>query len=482
MNRRQFLRRSAALALGYHFIPELGSRALNLFAAKVGLSAGQLKNLVQRLEGGVVLPNSPSYARARQSRINKRIDIFPAVIALCGSTADVLHCVDWAVTEKVDLKIRSGGHCFEGFSLGPGLVIDLENLNKIEVNPVKQTAVIEAGTRLGRVYDELGKHGLALPLGSCPWVGMGGLTTGGGYGMTSRTFGLTCDHLASVAMVTASRELKSYPDLLWASQGGGGGSFGVVTSFTFKDLKPVDDVCTYAVQWKEKDSVQAFLAWQAWAPFVDAALTSAFTIGANGSCSSGGNFFGSSDQLAQILKPLSGIGGRQPTISRKKFLEALAPDRDVKAPSPSCFKAKSDFAKKPLDKSSVTQWFRELKQIPKGGSGSILIDSYGGAINSIPSDATAFCHREGTLFHAQSVFEWSRREDSDRMLLWIRKFYDAMRPSFSGEAYVNYCDLDLADWGRAYFGGNLERLRQIKKKYDPQNIFSHAQSIPPAET
>jgi FAD/FMN-containing dehydrogenase len=214
------------------------------------------------LPGGLVLPGDSGYALASQS-YNPRFDGHrPAAVARCTSVADVQRCVEVARDAGMPIAARSGGHSYAGYSTPDnGLVLDLRGMATVEVDG--GTAVVGAGARLMEVYAALAGAGRALPAGSCPTVGVAGLTLGGGIGVTARKYGLTCDKLTAVQIVTADGEQRTVDggDLLWALKGGGGGNFGVVTSFTFA-TEPAPDITVFALEYPAGSTADVVGAWQ----------------------------------------------------------------------------------------------------------------------------------------------------------------------------------------------------------------------------
>ena len=235
------------------------------------------------LTGCVIWPRNPDYEEARGD-FNSRLSRFPAAIVICDDARDVQHAIRWAREEGVPLSARSGGHSYEAFSvLDKGLVVDLGGLNAVDIDRQRSEAIVGAGVRLGDLYRRLGDDGLTLSAGTCPSVGIAGLTLGGGFGFLSRQDGLTCDNLLAVDLVAADGALlhvsaQEQPDLFWALRGGGGGNFGIVTSFTFRPLRTIGDVALFRVTWPWDEVAEVFDAWQHWAPFVDERLVAEFHV------------------------------------------------------------------------------------------------------------------------------------------------------------------------------------------------------------
>lgn len=226
--------------------------------------------LAKRMTGEVVLPAHSHYAEACKL-FNPRYDsIRPEGLALCQSAADVSECIAFARRHHLPIAPRSGGHSYAGWSTGPGIVVDVSRMKSVSVDAAAKTVTVGAGARLVDIHDHLAPFKLTIPMGSCPTVGIAGLTLGGGISMVSRQFGLTCDNLLSVDVVTANGRAHTCnahrnPDLFWACRGGGGANFGIATSFTYR-AHPAPDVTQQELEWPWSDAPAVVKAWQSWAP------------------------------------------------------------------------------------------------------------------------------------------------------------------------------------------------------------------------
>jgi FAD/FMN-containing dehydrogenase len=228
------------------------------------------------VSGRVIRPQDPDYGEARWD-FNTRVSRFPAAIVICAETRDVQNAIRWARQQDYPLRARAGGHSYEAFStVDDGLVVDLGGLSEVSVDARRGEVRVGAGVRLGDLYRHLWEHRLALSAGTCPSVGIAGLTLGGGFGFLSRQDGLTCDNLLAVDLVDADGAVlrasdQEHPELFWALRGGGGGNFGIATSFTFR-MRSIGDVALYSVTWPWDDVADVLDTWQRWAPFVDERL------------------------------------------------------------------------------------------------------------------------------------------------------------------------------------------------------------------
>jgi FAD/FMN-containing dehydrogenase len=484
LDRRDLLERGARLALAGGSLAALPAWTRPAAAAP----APRLAELVRALDGELVTRGAPGYAEARVLFDTRYDSVRPLAIAFCEGVEDIQRSLRWARKYGVRIAARSGGHSYGGYSTAEGgLVVDVSRMAGIRVNRANGTAAIGAGARLGDVYERLAQAGVTIPAGSCQTVGIAGLSLGGGVGFASRLFGLTCDNVRRLTIVTADGRARSCDaahdaDLFWACRGGGGGNFGVVAGFTFR-IHPVGTVTTYRIRWPWTDARAAVAAWQSFAPHAPHGHFSVLALGAGGgtaSISSSGQFFGSEAQLRALLRPVLAAGSPTLSVRTRSYAEAMrywsgSTDR-------SAFAGKSDYARRPLSNAGIAtlvRWIAARSVDPSPGGGTILLDSYGGAINLVPQAATAFVHRDA-LFSAQYLATWPPGTDGTGSLRWLRRFHAAMRPFFSGFAYQNYIDPGLVGWQRAYYGSNYPRLQRIKRLYDPANVFRFRQSIRPA--
>jgi hypothetical protein len=497
MTRRQLLTRGGRVALGAGALPFAGALA----ELARGAEAGIFDELAGTLRGDVVVRGGPGYDAARVL-YNTRFDaIKPRAVVFCESLRDVQQTVRWARRHKVRIVPRSGGHSYGGYSTTPGVVVDVSRMSRVALDG-RRRAVVGAGAKLIDVYDQLWQHGLTIPAGTCPSVGIAGLALGGGIGLAARKFGLTCDNLVEATVVLADGRAvvcnaRAHPDLFWALRGGGGGNLGIVTRLVFR-THPVDKVMTYALEWPWSDAKPVVQAWQRLAPHAPDGLFSVLNMNAVGGTRSlpritcAGQFFGSEERLRTLLRPLSQTGTPvRFSVTTRTYMDAQRMWAGCSGTIAEChlqpqgrlgrstFKAKSSFARRPLSARGIDTLIRQIeaRQTTGSGPGIVLLDSYGGAINRVKKSATAFVHRDA-LFSLQYLAYWESSAPAEPNLRWLRSFYAAMRPHVSPFAYQNYIDPELKSWARAYYGSNLARLVAVKRRYDPKNVFRSSQSIP----
>src|SRR5215211_271439 len=483
LDRRQFLIGTAgAAAFGFPL------------AEPAVLSRRALRELRAAVRGRVLVP-SGSAALIYNTRFDRRR---PDAVVQVRDTADVAAAVRWANRFDVRLVARSGGHSYAGYcSTADGVVLDLSRLRGIRV--ANGRATVGPAAQLIDVQRALTRRGLTVPSGSCPSVGIGGLALGGGHGLAGRRFGLTSDNLVAAWVVTADGRVRrvdadTNEDLYWACRGGGGGNFGIVTSLALRTHRAAG-AAYFFVSWPWSQAGEAIAAWQRFAPHAPPALTSILSLGTTGGSgtprvSALGQYFGEPAALERLLRPLTRVAGAGLTTgSSSYFTMVLRWAGCLDGGLPAChrstrssFYAKSDYFERPLGprgRARAIDWVERRQRTPSLGSGALLLDAYGGALNRPAADATAFVHRD-MLFSLQYLAYFNGAAAGRASRRWARGVWHALRPNVSGEAYQNYIDPDLVPWQRAYYGSNLARLREIKKQVDPDFRFRFAQAIPPA--
>jgi FAD/FMN-containing dehydrogenase len=485
LDRRELLRRAggAALAAG---VAVAWPGSLRAASREAQGASGALRALARSLDGDLVTRSSSRYRAAKQLYDTRFDAIRPLAIAYCESVADVQRCVRWCAKHSVRPAARSGGHSYGGYStVGGGLVVDVSRLDRIV--PFAAGAKIGAGATLGAVYPRLWKLEAAIPAGSCPTVGIAGLALGGGVGFSSRKLGLTCDALQELTIVTADGRRRTCnenrnTDLFWACRGGGGGNFGIVTDLVFMTY-PVSRVTTFNASWPWERAGAVVDAWQRWAPDAPDDLFSVChleTASGGPRVAASGQFFGSESALRSLLAPLLAAG--EPTklsIVERSFIQAV--QYFSGGGGRATFAAKSDYVREPLPQPGIDVLLRAIEaRQAAGGTSDVLLDSYGGAINRMAPGATAFVHRR-ERFSLQELASWTpgRPGGQAAAMRWLRSLHAALRPYVSGFAYQNYIDPDLSGWQHAYYGQNYARLRRIKRRVDPDNLFRFKQSVKP---
>lgn len=453
----------------------------------------------------------------------------PSLIVLPKSKQEVQQAVTCCRQEGFDIRVRCGGHSYEGTSCtaeAPFAIIDLMNLNSVKVDVHSKTAWVDGGATLGETYYAIAHAtgGYGFSAGSCPTVGSGGHFSGGGFGFLSRKYGLAADNIVDAEVVDAKGALldrkRMGEDLFWAIRGGGGGSWGVVVGWKIKLLEVPPTVTVFTVSRRGLEAVTELVyTWQTVAPnleddfylsvFVGASLPEAPNQGISATFK--GMYLGPKTEMLKSLSaqfPTLGIADedckQMSWINSMLFFSGLASERldDVNSlrdrylGDKNYFYAKSDYVRKPIPKFAIQAACRILEEEPQG---YVIMDPYGAKMAEIPSDAIPFPHRAGNLFDIQYLVAWyDANANEGDYIGWLRKLYAFMAAYVSENpraAYVNYMDLDLGTlslvkegsspvetarkWGEKYFLGNFERLLRVKTKFDPDNVFRNLQSIPP---
>ncbi len=477
--RRQFVTRAAGFAAVLALPVPTSLRAAD---AALG-SDPRLRALGTAVRGPVLTAASPKYASARLVFDGLYDIVHPLAVVQPLDAADVSAVVKWAHATGVHIVARSGGHSYGGYSTTTGVVVDLRHLAATRV--VGSHAVVGPAARLGNIYSALGAHGLAIPAGTCPSVGIGGHALGGGFGLASRAWGLASDNLVSAQIVTADGKLihadaSHSSDLYWACRGSGGGNFGIATQLTFR-THPVSQGSYFIATWPWAQVEQVLASFLHWAPSAPDALGSVCRLAAGPggpTVQVFGQFLGSEQALEAALATLGPpaaklVTGSAPWLDLvRRWAGCLGHTLPAcSAPGHQVFVGASDYIAR-IPSAAQLAAFRQAVEARGAASGALLIDAYGGALNRVAPKATAFAHRK-----MLASVQYFAAGDAASARSWVDASRAALAPAASGAAYVNYIDPHLANWEQAYYGANLARLRQVKRRYDPTNLFHFAQSI-----
>ncbi|QIB44957.1 FAD-binding oxidoreductase [Streptomyces aureoverticillatus] len=468
-----------------------------------------LAALARDLDGTLVRPNEAAWATARQLYNTRFDNLKPTAVAYVAGVDDIRTTLAYARAHDTPVSIRNGGHSYAGWSSGTGrLVIDVSKLNRVRSSGT--TATIGGGAKLIDVYRALAAKGVTIPAGSCPTVGISGLTLGGGHGVVSRAYGLTCDSLTSATLLTAdgkqiTASKSEHKDLFWALRGAGNGQFGIVTELTFRTHPAPQAVSAY-LTWPWSKAAAVLKAWQEWGPSQPDEIWSsahiaavpggtptisvaAFSLGTYGSLQN------AVDRLADKV----GSPARSVSLKRRSYEQAMevyagcssfAADAQCHLPgstpgrTPSgalgreTYAARSDFFDRSLSTAGIRALLTQIENVrgPRGTAGSIALTALGGAINRVDPTATAFVHRRSRML-AQYIVSWRAGTSGTTSQSWLDSAHGAMRRYASGAAYQNYADPTLGNWREAYYGQAAPRLKKLKKEYDPTRFFSFPQAL-----
>jgi FAD/FMN-containing dehydrogenase len=417
---------------------------------------------------------------------NGMVDRHPAAVVYCAGYDDVVAAVNFARSRDLFVAVRAGGHNIAGASVcDDGLVIDLSRMKQIEVDPIKRTARAQAGLNLGEFDAATQAHGLATTMGVNTDTGIAGLTLGGGFGKLGRKHGLSCDNLISAEIVTADGQLlhasaNEHADLFWAIRGGGG-NFGIVTSFEYR-LFPVGPMLLAGALLhpyeRARDAMRFYQAYASAAPdelSLDAALAMmpsgerVFSISA---C-----YVGPIDEGERVIKPLRAYGAPiQDQIARRSYVDIQSAG-DAIFPRGRRYYWKAQFLRELTDAATDTL----LAAYASSPAESLLVLQHvGGAIARVPVTATPYANRDA-LYDCFPISIWDDPAEDTTRIRWARELWDDMRPFSTGGVYANNLGEEGTERIEAAYGQNYARLLALKNKYDPSNFFRLNQNIKPAK-
>ncbi|MGW2224766.1 FAD-binding oxidoreductase [Streptomyces formicae] len=470
-------------------------------------SPATLKALARDLDGTLVGPGEAKWAAARQLYNTRFDDLKPTAVAYVAHPDDIRTALSYARAHRTPVAIRNGGHSYAGWSSGTGrLIIDVSKLSTIRASG--NSATIGGGAKLIDVYRSLAAKGVTIPAGSCPTVGISGLTLGGGHGVVSRAYGLTCDSLTSATLITADgKQLRASKsenkDLFWALRGAGNGNFGVVTELTYRTHAAPQGVSAY-MTWPWSKAAAVVKAWQTWGPdqpdeiwsSLHLANTPGGTPNVSVTCFSLGTY-GELQNAVDRLADKIGAPARSVSLKRRTYEESMevyagcssfstdaqchlpgtTPGRSPQgALNRETYTAGSDFFDRSLSATGIRTLLSQIENVTGASAGSIALTALGGAINRVDPTATAFVHRRSRML-AQYIASWRAGTSGKPAQAWLKKAHGAMGRHASGAAYQNYTDATLTNWRTAYYGDAAPRLKKLKKQYDPTRFFDFPQAL-----
>ncbi|AWG57254.1 FAD-binding oxidoreductase [Mycobacteroides abscessus] len=490
MTRRTVLSAGAMLTLGSASL--IGCSPVLPHEVPAGARWEELR---RSLSGALVVRGDAAMDESGRA-FNPLFDVnHPGAVAFCASDQDVARCVEFATSARLPIAARSGGHSYAGYCVpNDGLVVDLARMAAVSVTGTR--AVVGAGARLIDVYAGIAGAGRMLAGGSCPTVGIAGLTLGGGVGVLTRRFGLTCDQLISARVVTADGKIRvvsadTEPDLFWAIRGAGGGNFCIATELVFETAASTDlTVFTLDYGAGEMSTiVHRWLTFMTGAP--DELWTTLHAIGGAipqcrivGCVAQGVN----SQDVIESLRSEIGVRAADPFIAEMTFLDAMkfmggCTTLTVAQCHPSWTGTGSGQLKREAFVASSRMVphpdvdTARIETLLAGKPGlTFIFDSLGGVVRRISSDATAFPHRQAVaciqIYHGVGTDPVVAHER-------VSQARDGLGDICGPAAYVNYIDPGMPDWATAYYGDNLPRLRGIAATYDPKGVFRFAQAVQP---
>jgi FAD/FMN-containing dehydrogenase len=480
-----------------------GGTALRTDSAAAG-AASDWTALARDLDGILVRPGDRAWPTAHQLYNTRYDTLKPAAVAYVAHADDIRTTMAYARAHDIKVAIRNGGHSYAGWSSGNGrLVLDVSKLNTVRTSGGE--AVVGAGSKLIDVYRALTAKGVTIPAGSCPTVGVSGLALGGGHGVVSRAYGLTCDSLTQATVVTADGKqlvanATENKDLFWALRGAGNGNFGVVTELRFRTHPAPQAVSAY-MTWPWSKAAAVLKAWQEWGPGQPDEIWSSLHLENGGTPTVSVSAFslGTYGELQNAVDRLAAKAGspaRSVSLRRHSYegaMEAYAGCSSFRT-EPQChlpgstpgrspqgalgretYAARSDFFDRSIPAAGIRTLLNQVTRV-RGGAGSVALIALGGAVNRVSPTATAFVHRRSRML-AQYIASWRAGTSGTTAQSWLASAHASMRGYASGAAYQNYTDPTLTNWRKAYYGDAAARLTRLKHQYDPNGFFTFPQSL-----
>jgi FAD/FMN-containing dehydrogenase len=506
MTRRQFLRTGAGAAAAVSLAPWLaacGEGGDPGLTTSTSVTPSALEDLRKRLKGTLLLPGDQGYGPASAESNGRWLGIRPEAVAICADESDVATCVKWSRENGVPVAVRGQGHSYGGFSTTTGLVISLERFNQVALDLAAGTAVVGGAATVNDIFTALENKPFLIPVGTCPDVGVGGLTLGGGMGYNTHWAGLTCDRLRSSRIVTASGDMLQIddtdnPDLYWACRGGAGGNFGINTSFTFELVPVPATVGYYRFEWMGADAAGAVLAAfdtiQQTAPAALNAVveTQAKPVAPGGGprdavyVMSRGQYVGPLAELQDLLKPL--LAAAPPTTQVVQEVPFWTAENSFKGSveQPHSWGDISRYSKDPVPADVFAKIADMLADCPSrsaDANGAFWTLGWVGGpevAKFAPTD-TAYVHRNVTSLLRPTIV-WPNNAPAsvgNDLVAWAAACIALIAPHTPNQSYQNFPNLTISDWQQAYYAENFPRLVDVKTAYDKDNVFHYAQSIPP---
>lgn len=441
-----------------------------------------------------IYPTSLDYNTARLN-YNKRFVYFPKAIITPRTDEEAEFVISIIKRDHLRFSVRSGRHCMEPGSLSSDIIFDLSNFKDIVTDIAKEEVFVGAGNTNGTVISALGELGYAIPTGTCPSVGIPGLTMGGGIGFLNRQVGLTCDAVKSIKLLTASSGIINvnefdYPDLFWALRGGGNGSFGIALGFTYKMTK-IPEATYYELMWEfDPDLIPPIIrAWQHWVKTLPDTISTVLGMRHP-------DFMASNpEDTPPLLIRIYGLKiGPEPFTEWEEAFKQIKPQPKVfirhgtylemsqfwAFESPLPFnKLKSRILMEPIKGNTIreiTDLFRRLEEKDPNYLVYFNFEAFGGAMAKNPS--TAFFPRKAFGWWEQAYY-WPHQTQSDKVIDLSRRFYSKIPAQVSKYCYANMIDYDLGNhFLKRYYGNHVDRLIRVKNDWDPANLFHWKQSIP----
>ena len=460
------------------------------------MTTAPYEELAAAVRGRLIRPGDPEYDQAR-AVYNGMIDKRPAAIVRCRDAADVVTCVRFGRKHGAEIAVRGGGHSAGGFGVWDGaLVVDLSLMRSATVSPEHHTVRADGGCTLGDIDHATVAFGMAVPTGILASTGIAGLALGGGVGYLSRRFGLTADNLLAADVVLADGTLvtaseSSHRDLFWALRGGGG-NFGIVTSFTFRchDIGDNGVIIGGPVLYDLADTPQVMRWYRELLPSLPEELSGWLALlsippappfpeelWGRKACGIVWCYTGAHDRAAEVLEPIKTYGSPLVVGLQPMPFSMLQGAFDALNPPGLQHYWRADFFNEISD-AAIDVHVKYGQRLPTGLS-AMHLHPIDGAASRVPEDATAFAYRDGGW---AGVVLGVDPDPANAALVsqWARDYWEELHPTSAGGAYVNFLMEEGQDRVRAAYRGNYDRLARVKRRYDPGNVFHINQNIQPA--
>jgi FAD/FMN-containing dehydrogenase len=467
-------------------LPQLDPVALEA----LGMTQAEAEELERKLRGSIVLPGMPEYPAAAAPHASPRWPANPQLIAFCETPADVRICLELAREKALWCVPRSGRHSLANYSTCSAMILDVSRMNGISVDPVELTARVGAGANFGLLNAVLDGYGLHVPGGTCADVGVAGFMQGGGYGLTSRRYGINSDCVQAITMMLADgtivvADAERERDLWWAVRGGTGNQFGVLLDITYR-LAELPSVWSFELRWTLEDAPAALDAIQRQymrdADNADVGyLVVMATLDSKPCLLMLGLYSADPADGLKALEPLFDVGRPRFTDGSGTYnalndaLLAVLPGPGL----PTTMEAKrSGYVATPLGVDGWTKLVAYYATTPNPYN-IMVLEPYGGATSSYPREDSAFVHRDVDCnFFVDSFWDETWPGCGEEVALeWLAGFFGVIEPALNGEMYQNYPVRDLPDFREQYWGDAFERLLAAKRHYDPDSFFRFEQSI-----
>lgn len=440
------------------------------------------------LTGDIVTRDDFSYEESRKAW-NRAIEKYPLVIVYCKNEDDICNAISWSRLNNLQMRIRSGCHNYEGYSTGNDVVvIDVSKMSNIYIDEERNIVKIQSGVRNRELYEELGQRGYPFPGGGCPTVGVTAFVLGGGWGYSSRLFGLGCDLLTEVKVIDYKGNIiianeNNNKDLFWACKGCGGGNFGVVIQMTFSLPKKIKMATLINIDYPHigiKECINIFEMFQNEFRDLDKRVNFKMSIYNSEEKGQGikftGLFYGKEEDANVILKPFKNISNKRKI--NLDYITVLEANRIIQDSHPDYEKYKSTgrFVHKDYSGNEIENLIKLVNSKPNG-SIYVAVSLYGlgGAVMDADKDSTAFYYRDAKfIMGIQSVWEDAQYAPVNRE--WIKDKFNNIK-LFTTGSFINFPFAELENYEKEYYGNNINKLREVKCKYDPYDVFNFPQSI-----